>query len=321
MAPYSSSSTVLTGLSVILSLSRSSVAQLSSCDTVNCPLDAYRNPKCSVGNVTAQGIGISNFSMPLSNQALTWTVAVESTNAGQSTFERDFFLGTPADLNLENRSSSDTQLCAIFFNGAMNKAMFPGQDPETSQGTCNDALTSACVNDLRKQAQDFRLDNSNSNSTSTENDSSFCSHLGDALRKDAPQSCTAVSGREWSEVQARPLTGTDSPKPLPRGDCMPTTGKDYALTQVESARIDARSRNYTDLKPVLFGVTPILTAMWAPENNTVMASDLSCLKTVGAKQNTTAGNAKGGSERLTVGLGSGSGLLGMLWLSAWIYML
>lgn len=317
MAPHPSSSISLTGLFMTLLLNRPSVAQLSSCDAVDCPLDQYSNPTCSIGNTTAQAIGIANFSIPLSSQELTWTVAVQSLSDDQSTFERDFFLGTPADLNLTILGSLGTQVCAIFFNGAANKASFPGNDPEYNQGTCNDALTAGCVNDIRNQAQAFRLEEHNS----TNNSISFCNGLGRALSMDAPSSCTVASGHEWSDVQARPLTGSDAPSSLQKGNCTPTTGKDYELTQIESVRIVAPSRSYTELKPILYGVTPILTSIWDPRNGTVMTSDLSCLKTVGPNRNATTKTQKGGSGRLTADLSFGLGFLGMWCLSVWFCIL
>ncbi|KAL8706354.1 MAG: hypothetical protein Q9225_007965 [Loekoesia sp. 1 TL-2023] len=226
MTPNSPCSTFLTGVLVALSLIQPSVAQLSSCDAVNCLLDEYNKPTCSVGNTTAQAIGISNFSIPISSQELTWTVAVQSLNETQSTFERDFFLGTPADLNLKARSSLELQVCAIFFNGAANKASFPGDDPEYSQGTCDDALATSCVNDIHDQAQAFRLEDYNGSNKSN----SFCEGLGKALSIEAPQSCTIASGHEWSDVEARPLTGSDVPDLLQKSNCTPTTGHNYALT-------------------------------------------------------------------------------------------
>lgn len=314
MAPHSIS---LTGLFIMLWLYRPLAAQLSSCDAIKCPLDQYSNPTCSVGNVTARAIGIANFSIPLSSHALTWTVAVQSLSDGQSTFERDFFLGTPPDLNLTTLGSLGTHVCAIFFNGAANQASFPGEDPEHNQGTCNDALTAGCVNDIRNQAQAFRLKEHNS----TNNNTSFCTELGKALSMDAPPSCIVAAGDEWSDVQARTLTGFDAPKSIQKGDCTPTTGKDYELMQTESIRIVSPSRNYTDLKPILYGVTPILTAVWDERNGTVMSSELSCLKTVGAARNATIKIQKGGSERVTADTSFGLGFLGMWCLAVWFFML
>lgn len=304
MAP---SSLLLTEALLILSLSLVSVAQLSACDAVDCPLDQNHNPTCTVGNSTAIDIGVGNFSTPLSDQPLTWTLSVQSLRDGQSSFERNFFLGTPPELNLRTRSPSDTQLCAIFFNGAIYRAYFPGTDAVMAQGTCNDALTPACVSDIRQQAEDFRVDNGNGST-------SFCSDLGEALRRQAPPSCTVASDGEWTNVQARPLTGSEVPSPLPRGDCTPTTGENYALTQIESARIDLPSRNYSDIETVLYGVTPIMTVTWNSENQTVLDSELSCLKAVGPQENGTAGSQEGGGGRIEAGLSLGIGFFGMLWM-------
>ena len=312
-------SLLLSTIFVIPFLLSHSAAQIAGCDAVNCPVNEYSNSICPVGNITAQAIGITNFSIPVTDQALTWTITTESLKNDQNTFERDFFLGSPANLDLKARASSDTQLCAIFFNGVATRVMFPGTDPEYDQGTCNDALTAACTNDLRSQAQSFQW--RNLTGASLNGGSSFCTQLGDSLRKDAPQSCTVASDHQWTDVQVRPLTGSNLPSPLQTGNCTPTTGKGYALTQIESFQINAPSLNITDLQPILLGVTPILTAMWDPNNGSVVSTDLSCLKTVGSKANSTSpgGQHTGGAAKIGTSVGFSTGLMGIMWILSWVY--
>ena len=282
MALFSSSSGILHGALVLLSLSRLSIAQLSSCDAVNCPLDQYGNFECAVGNITAGALGVTSFSSPLSSQPLTWTILVQSIKGQLNSFERDFFIGAPPSLNL---SSSQSQACGLFFDGVATKTEFPGTDPEYDQGTCNDALTQSCVNDLRTQARTelakIRGASGGDNSSSP---ASVCGKLGDVLRDKAPATCSVASGGSWGVVLARPLTGEAASPPVKLGDCHPTTGEDYNLALVASNRLNAPSRNTTDVAPILFGVTPIMTVVYGggiPESE----MDLSCLKTAGPKTN------------------------------------
>ena len=316
MAPFSSLSGFLHAAIALLSLSRLSLAQLSSCDAVNCPLDQYRNFECVVGNASAIALGITSFTSPLSSQPLTWTIVVQGVNGPSNNYERDFFLGTSPSLNLTAGGSSQSQACGLFFEGVATKIKFPGTDREYDQGTCDDALTQSCVNDLRTQAR-TELANIRGGSGGY-NDSlpaSVCGKLGDVLRDDAPKTCTVVSDGRWGDVLVRPLTGVAAAPLVDQGDCHPTTGKDYNLALVASNRLSAPSRNITDITPILFGVTPIMTIVYGggvPDSDV----DLSCLKTVGPKTNTTTNTKSAATGRH--GGSSTTLILGISYLSVYL---
>lgn len=307
-----SSSVILPVTLAILSLSRLSIAQLSSCDAVFCPLDEHSQLRCVVGNTTARGFGISSFTSLLSSQPLTWTVTVQPVDEPSDTFERDFFIGTPPTLNLTDNGSSRSQACALFFDGVATKTKFPGSDPEYDQGTCNDALTQSCVDDLRTQAR-TELANVRGGRDNSSSSASVCASLGDALRGRAPKTCSVASDGRWGDVLVRPLTGATAAQPVKQGDCHPTVGKDYDLTLVASHRLISPSRGSKDLGAILFGVTPIMTVVYGggvPEAEV----DMSCLKTITPKGDTTTKKSDGPPAR--VGAKSTVLLFGIVCLSA-----
>lgn len=287
-------------------LASSSYAQLSGCDAVNCPTDHSGKAQCALGNATAAALGVLSFNTSLSPQPLTWTLIVQSLNAQQNLYERDFFLGTPPALKLsQNTTTSSTpfkspQACSLFFEGIAPQLRFPGSDPLYGQGTCNDALNAACIADLQAQAKSELsklLQNSSSgdtgsskgNSDSTVPPSSMCDTLSASLRGKAPTSCTLASGGNWGSILSRPLLSAQSPQPVQQGTCHPTTGgKDYELTLIAADRINAASRNTTDIEDVVYGITPIMTVVYGGGNAEIYLSCLKAIVSNGSGQNQTS---------------------------------
>ncbi|KAL9129499.1 MAG: hypothetical protein Q9217_002059 [Psora testacea] len=187
---------------------------------------------------------------------------------------------------------------------------FPGDDPEYDQGTCNDALTARCASDLQHQAHTELttiLRNSQGNSSTA-----VCSSLSDSLRDKPPISCSTVNGGDWGTILARPLTGTNASQPLKPGNCHPMSGKGYNLTLVAVNRVNTPSRYVTDIKPVLFGITPLMTVIYGDQMRDPQV-DLSCLKTIGPKRDNNTkkdSGTSGGSEGISAVL-----LLGIVVLS------
>ena len=278
---------------VSIILSHSSYAEIVSCDEAKCPTGSYNTPQCVLGNMTAGAIGISNFNSLLSSpQPLTWTLSVQAISNQNNVFERDFILGKPPTVNLQQTNSSQPQACSIFFEGVATKLRFPGTDPEYDQGTCSDAITAACVNDLRTQGYDdlkniLRKEERNGSSTM-----SVCTRLGNALRDHAPSSCAIAVDGKWGDLLVRPLTGQNNSLPIPKGSCHPTTKDDYDISLVAANRISTASRNTSDIQAVLFGVTPIMTLVFGNGVPDVEV-DLTCLKTVGLKAGTAANKDSG----------------------------
>lgn len=284
---------------VSISLLHSSYAEIASCDQAKCPNGSYNTPQCVLGNMTASAIGISTFNSSLSSpQPLTWTLLVQAIRDGSNDFERDFILGKPPTLNLQQtNNTSQPQACSLFFEGVGTRLRFPGTDPEYDQGTCNDAITAACVNDLRTQGHDelnkiLREDGRNGSTTD-----SVCTKLGNALQDHAPSSCAIAVDGKWGDLLTRPLTGQNASLPIPQGDCHPTTEDNYNLSLVAANRISLPSRNTSDLASVMFGITPIMTLVFGNGVPDVEV-DLTCSKTVGIKA-APATNQKSGATMLS----------------------
>lgn len=243
--------------------------------------------------MTASAIGISTFNSLLSSpQPLTWTLSVQAISNQSNVFERDFILGKPPTVNLQQTNTSQPQACSLFFEGVATRLRFPGTDPEYDQGTCNDTITAACVNDLRTQGYDelnniLREDERNGSSNI-----SVCTSLGNALRDHAPSSCAIAVDGKWGDLLTRPLTGQNTSLPVPQGDCHPTTEDNYNLSLVAANRISTPSRNTSDIQSVLFGITPIMTLVYGNGVPDVEI-DLTCLKTVGLNVGTAANKVSG----------------------------
>lgn len=173
----------------------SAATQLLGCDDVQCP----HNPNgmaadCQLGNITADNIGVANFTTSLSSQPLTWTIGQSQTQSNTSiVISRDFYLGQPLSLNIQLQSG--TPDCGIFFHGIAPLLQFPGPggvDQGPISGTCADALTLSCVEDLQNQVIEVLIANSTID----------CLGLAAILQLKAPTSCPAQNGN-WGEVSAK----------------------------------------------------------------------------------------------------------------------
>ena len=178
-----------------------SKGQLVGCDAARCPLDQYGQPVCVIGNLTSTDIGIANVSTAISPEPLTWTLSVsdsnDPTNSSQGIFSRNLYLGTPPSLDLQ--ALTTFQGCALFFEGVSSNLAFPLHNLDTDVGTCSDAMTSACVNDLLAQA------NSTLESTmaSSNEPTTLCQALEAKLRHNAPQTCTSVQNGSWGTISVK----------------------------------------------------------------------------------------------------------------------
>lgn len=293
-------------LSSLLALSlwsKLSMTQLVGCEKVSCPLSSDKTqPQCSIGNVTTAAIGITNFATPLSITPFTWTLTTQDLPDSPKLFEHDFFLGTSRLVSLD---SSNIQACALFFDGVSPNLKFPGTDAETDQGTCADALSQSCVDDLGQQAEKALSDLlTNAEGSDRAEVGTLCNGVNDALKDHAPSTCTVASNSQWGDVLARKLTGPGTVEPVEKDVCDPTTGQDFALRQVASHRLEAASRNLDDLARVLKGVTPILTIFWDSDEGAEpdITTNLSCLKTIGEAQGntTTSGETENGAAVVAV---------------------
>jgi hypothetical protein len=176
-------------------------AQLLGCDSVTCPLNEYGVEYCPIGNITATEIGVTNFSTAINPEPLTWTTTISSsaspTNSSLGVYQRGFYLGTPASLDLQ--TINNIKGCALLFEAISSSLQFPLHRPDTGSGTCQDALGSLCVSDLMSQVNGKFSDLM----TAANDTSNICSDLKSALRDSAPHTCNATQGGVWGTINAK----------------------------------------------------------------------------------------------------------------------
>ncbi len=192
--PSHTPTTSALAVAAVLLLRSTATAQLLGCDAVDCAIDEYRRAKCEVGNATLSALGIANFSTSLDSQPLTWTLGLQQldSTATQLPFDRNYYLGTPPSLKL-----NDTAGCALFFEG-ISTNLTAANGSQLDKFTCSNALAESCVTDLITQAQtNFKAINN-----ATANDAGFCSQLRDSLANSPPGSCNGVKG-SWGAINAQ----------------------------------------------------------------------------------------------------------------------
>ncbi|TGO11276.1 hypothetical protein BTUL_0113g00060 [Botrytis tulipae] len=288
------------------------------CDSVNC-VTRYNPPTCPINNITLSVIGITSFNTSVDSSPFAWTLGIQEseetvepsvptthlkhrqtsssptapvkptpTYSFNITLSRDFYLGTPPTVNLT--SESNTLGCALFFDGIASDLTFG----TSATGTCNDALTASCVDDLLAQSQS-RMAKILSSSLSTRDETDVCNALKSAIKSQAPASCTAAKNGSWGDIVAQGLSSPISPPSTPKSpDCIPPTGENYELSLIHNTKpssiVDvAHFALLSDLAKGAFydGITPILTVLWNTsslnDTSTIVASaesHLSCLKVV-----------------------------------------
>ncbi|KAF7918587.1 hypothetical protein EAE99_008781 [Botrytis elliptica] len=175
---------------------------LVGCDAVSCPT-TYRQAHCTVGNTTLSELGITSFNTSLDISPFIWTLGIQEiidpANSSRALWDRNYFLGTPpsvVDLTSSSRG------CALFFDGISADLSFPGVDRSTTVGSCQDALSSLCVNDLLSQSQSQIL-SLMKDSKKTQTELNICAELQSALQSQAPASCDAVASHDWGTIIVR----------------------------------------------------------------------------------------------------------------------
>ncbi|KAI9642416.1 hypothetical protein NHQ30_009221 [Ciborinia camelliae] len=278
---------------VTFALSIANAQTLVGCDAVSCPTTGGQT-HCTVGNTTMSELGITSFNTSLNTSPFTWTLGIQETfdpvNKSLASWDRDFFLGTPPSIS---NLTSSTHGCALFFDGISPNLFFQGND---SSGTCQDALSSQCVNDLLSQSQSEMV-SLLKNSTGSQTESNICSELQSALQSQAPTSCTAAASHNWGTINVQELTGSNAPTPSQNSsDCHATTGEDYNLSFVHSTRFTGEiGKQVGVLNQFGHGITPILTVFYDMHGttNTSAETHLSCLKLVESTEGMVASGASG----------------------------
>ena len=214
-------------ITFVLSISTITKAQtLVGCDSVNCGTQ-YNPPSCLVDGATLSAIGITSFNTSVNSSPFTWTLGIQksdetaessvptthlknrqtssypadpvkptATYSINITLSRDFHLGTPPTINLT--SESNTHACALFFDGIASDLTFG----TSATGTCNDALTASCVDDLLAQSQS-QMAKLLSGTSNAQNETKICSALQSAIKSQAPISCTAAKSGSWGDIFAQ----------------------------------------------------------------------------------------------------------------------
>ncbi len=258
--------TVLATLAV--SAQDSNNQTIVGCAAIGCPASTQdtANDNCTVAGRSFPYVGIT--SIPSASEALSglaWSKGfniTDSQDQGGRTFGSSFYLDTPADLDLGN-----TGACAIFFHGASPFLTFDRDAPtdETTQGTCGDAMGSACVDALTKRARDLDVGDATSPGEA-------CDKLREDFEKNMDDACLQISKGSWSNLtsvgkcrQSPPiwpcgfalvestdtdlsvlaLTGSGAPEPITgqqnaSSNCWPATDREDSLTLVSDLRVPVR---------------------------------------------------------------------------------
>ncbi len=166
-------------------------APIAGCSAVNLSnRDEHpTTPSCRIGNRTTNLIGLADFT-PLSPLNLTWTQTLsmrlrDNTLNGHETLNAlDFYLSAPGGINLAALAkSSGFGACALFLD-PYARVKFGGDNIKPSAGTCADALTADCVNELLAQA---------TKAVSLAVNSSICEAVGSEFRQNLSAQCTGYS--------------------------------------------------------------------------------------------------------------------------------
>ncbi|RYO75389.1 hypothetical protein DL766_005617 [Monosporascus sp. MC13-8B] len=288
------------------------------CVDVGCPASTRdsANDNCTVAGRSFPYVGVTR--IPTSSEALTgltWSKGFNITGDGERRFGSSYYLGSPADLDLSN-----TGACAIFFHGASRSISFetdPATD-ETTQGTCSDAMGSACVDALTARARNLDIGDGASSEE-------VCARLRDDLRENMDDACARITGGSWSNLTTVALTGNGAPEPITSqqnasSNCWPVTEKQHDLTLVSDYQVQGGNL-VNEVYEAQWAITPILTLFYPNgEGSLVDAADasLSCIKVMGpalasvdTMDNGTT-DTEGGAASLSISGSYYSGLMVLL---------
>jgi len=164
------------------------------CLDVGCPVqDGSTDSKCTLVDKTFTLIGLAPVPETTSNlTGISWTEGVAVDNRdNQRIFSTNFYFGMPPDKNL-----TGTGACAVFFNDISNRLAFPGAPPQTSEGTCEDAMGPQCASALIKRATDMDI----SGLGTTE----ACKKLHAAFTENVDPVCAnSAPGSKWRGITVR----------------------------------------------------------------------------------------------------------------------
>ncbi|RYP08224.1 hypothetical protein DL764_002039 [Monosporascus ibericus] len=257
------------------------VRTIYGCVDVGCPpsTQGSANDNCTLAGRSFPYVGITR--IPTGSEALaglTWSKGFNITDSRERMFGSSYYLGSPPGLDLSN-----TGACAIFFHGVSRSISFETDPPtdETTQGTCNDAMGSACVDALTARARNLDIGDGASSEE-------VCARLRDDLEENMDDACARITGGSWRNLTTVALTGDGAPEPITSqqnasSNCWPVTKKQDDLTLVSDYQVPGGDL-IDDAYNAMWAITPILTLFYPNgEDSLVDAADasLSCVKVMG----------------------------------------
>ncbi|KAI1413249.1 hypothetical protein F5Y13DRAFT_161846 [Hypoxylon sp. FL1857] len=259
------------------------------CVEVDCPASSQDsvNDNCTVADTGSfTYIGLTR--QPGNDSALAGLSWVKGFNITDSSsgrnFHSSFYLGAPPSLSL----NASTGGCAIFMHGVSGSISFGqnGTDP-TSQGTCNDAMGSSCVDALTAAARSHIQDYT-SGSGDRPSIADACARLQSDLQSATVDACAPIQKGTWSNFTAVALTGDGAPQPISQqanasSTCWPITPKDDSLTLV-SEYTQPGSDLVADAEKAQWAITPVLTVFYPESDGSVVHdidASLTCVKAMG----------------------------------------
>lgn len=167
------------------------------CADVDCPTRAgSSSPECNLVDDTFNAIGLAR--IPVENdelEGLSWVqgVAVSDSDNKQRIFHKNFYLGTPPNLDL-----SEVGACAVFFNAVSSRVAFGDDNDDISRtyGTCESAMSKDCVEAIIERANDLDYDGLDSNEA--------CEKLAQEFDKNLDSECKSFApGKSWSNITVK----------------------------------------------------------------------------------------------------------------------
>jgi hypothetical protein len=221
-------STLALGLSLFIPSALAKEAELSSslvgCKEVSCPLEGS-NDRCTVGNNTFLGIGLSRIpDVPSSLEgfSLVKGVNVSAGMAGKDNdkatrpFNSTYYLGMPSDVETKDLSG-----CVVVFHIAPSNT-FSGKDTRAASGTCSDVIDKTCIEKLTEKATEL---------AGADGD---CMTLERELKKTSFDDCDGFARNDgkFGNFTVQSLDGLNTVKNS--SDCWPIQPKSDQLEEIAS---------------------------------------------------------------------------------------
>ncbi|KAH6988566.1 hypothetical protein EDB80DRAFT_865553 [Ilyonectria destructans] len=302
---------------IALSAASSAVAQfynesIVGCSTVGCPtVEGGTTNDCRVVDNNFTVIGVAripvNTSSPLSGVSWVQGVSVVNMTDSQYSYEKTFYLGTPAEMDISNVGA-----CALFFHNTTSMVKFDGDDDEESQGTCQEAMSESCVAAMNDRAKVFNYDGLTLDEA--------CAKLQEEFDDNLDSECKSFTGSDnWTNIKVKALSGLSEITTKTNGssNCWPILPKSDNLNVVESYEYIGNNSAATIAKN-LYGITPILIVFF-PGNGTLItnaSSQMTCMKSLGDSVLSESTKSKGDDDEdddngaMTLGASVGVNMLG-----------